>query len=199
VSIREDAYNDRAPQTDGRRFAENERGVRLGWLGALQNYTIDFDPAPRASLSLSLALPKGNRRAYPVSFYESVVMRRHGPKWRAKHDAVPKRIVFAQNAPTRDIDCSSSILGSAIEWAEIAKCCRRSVDAAKNRPSSDERRRGAVRTSFLVCTPPLLQPSADKRPCGGVPQNSSAINKRKVQVIGPVVPPSPPDRADEVD
>jgi hypothetical protein len=80
VSIREDAYNDRAPQTDGRRFAENERGVRLGWLGALQNYTIDFDPAPRASLSLSLALPKGNRRAYPVSFYESVEPR-HAQAW----------------------------------------------------------------------------------------------------------------------
>jgi hypothetical protein len=40
------------------------------------------------------------------------------------------------NAPTRDIDCSSSILGSDIECAEIAKCCnscssRRSVDLAK--------------------------------------------------------------------
>jgi hypothetical protein len=53
------------------------------------------------------------------------------------------------NAPTRDIGCSSSILGSDIECAEIAKLPyvffkppkRR---RGKNRPSSDEgkRRRG---------------------------------------------------------
>jgi hypothetical protein len=50
--------------------------------------------------------------------------------------------------PIRDIDCPSSIPGSDIECAEIVKCCtssssRRSVDVAKDRPSSDERRRGA--------------------------------------------------------
>jgi len=61
-------------------------------------------------------------------------------------------------SPILIVRCSSvaarlrHALGSDIECAEIAKWCtssssRRSVDVVKNRPSSDECRRGAVRTS----------------------------------------------------
>jgi hypothetical protein len=71
---------------------------------------------------------------------------------RLRYQNNPRRQAFADdrpilNAPTRDIDCSSSILGSDIECAEIviwraSSSIRRSVDAAKSRPSSDDCRRG---------------------------------------------------------
>jgi hypothetical protein len=56
------------------------------------------------------------------------------------------------NAPTRDIDCSSSILGSDIECAEISKLPNVFFKPpkrrrGKDRPSSDEAGAGAARAS----------------------------------------------------
>jgi hypothetical protein len=69
----------------------------------------------------------------------------HDPlrKWSVLKGARRKasyRSVALFGCPTRNVERSSSILGSDIECAEIAKCCtfsssRRSVDVAKNRPS----------------------------------------------------------------
>jgi hypothetical protein len=55
---REDAFTDMLHKPP---LCQDE--VFACWLSALQSYTIDFDPAPRASLNLSLAVPKDNRRA----------------------------------------------------------------------------------------------------------------------------------------
>jgi hypothetical protein len=107
------------------------------------------------------------------------------------------------NAPTRDIDCSSSILGSDIECAEIAKWCtcspsRRSGDVAKT--GRDLMSAGAARSArhFSCLRGPCLRHAPT---IAGADQFHKTRASSQEECPGDrpcCVPPSSPERVDEV-